>query len=213
MPIFAETISKAINNYRYLLRRHLTQAERITKLQSLRLKDPETYSSDMSLYRTAVRIIKDIEENIGIPEQGYYSYSGIGKFCDYLKEYLSNYEVENGHLVHRAQKASRAMLEAIQLISLSDNFDDPLKKKLIDCNKIVVAFGSNEQQELFKLNIERQITRNPDFLEPVLDDLERRLHAVESKNQSHQRQTQHQHFASHHHRSAGHASKEHVADG
>lgn len=181
MSIFTETIARAISDYRYLLRRNLPQSERVAKLQALELRDPELYEDEIRMYRTALMIVSDIEENMDTKEKNYYSYSGIGKFSRYLREYLDNYEIENGKLIHKAQKASRAMIEAIQLISLSTSFDDELRKKLIDCNKIVLSFGSSEQQELYKSNLEQHAMRNEDFFAPIIYDLNKRLQSLNKK--------------------------------
>ena len=56
-----------------------------------------------------------------IPEQGYYSYSGIQHFCDYLKEYLENYICEDEEIIHKAQKASRSLINVIHLVMMPEN--------------------------------------------------------------------------------------------
>ncbi|MCH9770090.1 MAG: hypothetical protein K0U12_04350, partial [Gammaproteobacteria bacterium] len=47
----------------------------------------------------------------------------------------------------------------------------------------IVSFGSGEQQELFKLNMERQLVRNEEFFEPILEDFERRQKALASQQE------------------------------
>ena len=105
--IFIETVSKAVSDYRQMLRRYLSQSERVSKLSELNLKNPD-YSDEMGLYHLARAIIHDIEQNLNITTKNYYSYSGVGNFCRYLKEFLSNYIVEDNTVTHRAQKASRS---------------------------------------------------------------------------------------------------------
>lgn len=174
MSIFSETMTKAIADYRFLLRRHLNQADRMTKLQQLHLRDLDIYESDLALYETGRAIIADIEQNMSVStHQGYYSYSGIRQFSDYLKEYLDNYYIENNQVVHRAQKASRALLTAIQLTALPrKNLDDTVAKKLFACNKTVVTFGSPEQRELQLQTLERQQAMNPGFYTRIIAHLE-----------------------------------------
>ncbi|EKD91696.1 MAG: hypothetical protein ACD_29C00438G0001, partial [uncultured bacterium] len=128
MSIFTETLIKAINDYRYFLRRHLEQAERMTRLQALNLRNRELYNNDIALYHTGQTIVADIEKNMLMQPAGYYAYSGIEQFCEYLKEYLSNYEIENNHLIHKAQKASRALIKAIQLAATPK---DRLSEKIL----------------------------------------------------------------------------------
>jgi hypothetical protein len=169
MSIFSETISKAISDYRYLLRRYLPQVERMQKLAELELKNPDIYNNDVSLYQVANNIIKDIEDNIKIPDQGYYSYSGIEHYCQYLKEYLDNYELENGFIIHKAQKASRAMIDVIQLILLPENrLSDSIAAKIKQHSKTVSQFGSDEQKEVFHSGLDRQSEHNPGFFAQLL---------------------------------------------
>lgn len=183
MSIFSETVSKAISDYRYLLRKFLPQAERMHKLAELNLKNPEIYNNDMSLYQVAWSIVNDIQKNINIPDQGYYSYSGIEHYCRYLKEYLDNYELENGMVIHRAQKASRAMIDVIQLILLPENrLSESIANKIKKHAKIVASYGSEEQQSVFRSSIDRQSEHNPTFFSPLLqhyDQLVQELHREE----------------------------------
>ena len=173
MPIFAETISKAISDYRYLLRRYLSQSERMVKLQKLRLKDAHTYQSDLSLYQAAHAIITDIEDNMLKTEGSYYSYSGIGQFCQYLKEYLNDYEVEGNSVVHHARKASRALLQAIQLIATpKDRLNEVVAKHLFECNHLVANFGSNEQFNLYLQTLERHQAESPGFYTRIIAHVE-----------------------------------------
>ncbi|MCX7121406.1 MAG: hypothetical protein NTZ67_06490 [Gammaproteobacteria bacterium] len=173
MSIFSETMVKAIADYRFLLRRYLKQAERMTKLQKFKLRDIAIYDNDLALFETGRAIIADIEENIEIPSQGYYSYSGIKEFRHYLKSFLENYHVENGQVVHRAQKASRALLEAIQLTTNPrDQLDEVVARKLCDCNVTVVGFGSIEQCELQMQILERLQANNPGFYTDIIAHLE-----------------------------------------
>ncbi len=176
MSIFSETMTKAINDYRFLLRRYLTQVERMTKLQELKLRDAEIYNSDMSLYETGKAIVADIKENmvnITGALNRYYSYSGIHQFCEYLEEYLSNYEIEGGQLVHRGQKASRALLKSIQLAAMPrETLNEKIANELVKCNKTIVECGSKEQWDLQLQTLTRQQASNPGFYVRIVAHLE-----------------------------------------
>lgn len=173
MSIFSETMTKAISDYRLLLRRHLDQVDRMLKLQKLKLRDSDIYESDLALYETGRAIVADIETNMAMPNPGYYSYSGIQQFCTYLREYLSNYHIENDQVVHRAQKASRALLEAIQLAGLPrEGLNDAIAKQLFECNKAVASFGSQEQCVLQLQILTRHQANNPGFYTRIIAHLE-----------------------------------------
>jgi len=171
MSIFTETMTKAISDYRYLLRRSLDQVDRIQKLRDLGLKNPELYDNELSLFQAGQAIIQDIENKMihRRTKKGYYVYSGIVQFCEYLKEYLANYEIENDRVVHRAQKASRALIQSIQLTTVSKEYlTDKIANQLIECNKIVVKFGSPEQWALQVHTLERQHRQNPGFYTHII---------------------------------------------
>lgn len=174
--IFFDTIAKAISDYRLLLRRYLSQAERQHKLAQLNLKDPSNFRNDLSLYKVARAIIADIEQNMKVPDQGYYSYSGIMMFAEYLKEFLDNYEVDGNEVVHRAQRASKALIQAIQLVNLPDNrLNETIAQKLAACNEVIASYGSQEQRLLHKHNLERQRQLNERFYSPILENYQEKL--------------------------------------
>lgn len=167
--IFIETIARAISDYRFMLRRHLDQAERRKKLAALNLKDPTIFDSPVKLYEVATNIVKDIEANVELP-QSYYAYSGIAEFGKYLKEYLAKYEIENGRLVHFAQKASKVMIKAIQLVALPEQRLTPdLAKKLNQCSNEVVKYGSEEQIDMYEATLEQKLITHREFYTPVYD--------------------------------------------
>lgn len=174
--IFAKTIAKAISDYRYLLRRYLTQAKRMAKLSELNLKDSGLYENDVLLYKTAKRITQDIEKNMDIKESGYYSYSGIAHFCEYLKKFLAHYEIEGARVVHRAQRASRALVYVIQLFMKSEaDLTEAVAKEFIQCNEVIAVNGSPEQHALYQNNLEKYTLRYPTFYDPLLKDFLSRI--------------------------------------
>src|SRR5262245_54822199 len=111
MSIFIKAMSKAISDYRQILKKYLSPDARTQKIKELKLRDPKIFKSELSLYEVAQAIVADIEKNIKVPDEGYYSYYGIVKFNQYLKEYLSHYILDNNVVTHKEQKASRALVE------------------------------------------------------------------------------------------------------
>ena len=173
MSVFSETMIRAISDYRTLLRRHLSQVDRMLKLKKLNLKNDDLYRNDMRLYQAGLLIIEDMEANSSGPLRSYYSYSGVTQFCEYLKEYLSNYYVEKNQVIHRAQKASRAQLSAIQLMSLpAERLNNTISQQLFDCNQMIVTYGSQEQCELHLQTLERSQVDNPGFYTSLIAHLE-----------------------------------------
>ena len=167
--IFIETIARAIGDYRFMLRRHLSQADRRKKLAELNLKDPTIFDSAVKLHVVATSIVNDIETNIELPTS-YYAYSGMAEFSKFLKDYLKKYEVENGRLVHSAQKASKMMIQAIQYISLPDERLTPdIAEKLNQCSTVVAQHGSEEQQDMYEGTLEQKLITQRAFYTPIYD--------------------------------------------
>ncbi|HLD84831.1 MAG TPA: hypothetical protein VI844_03545 [Coxiellaceae bacterium] len=177
MSIFSKTMVKAIGDYRVLLRRHLSQVERMVRLQKFQLRNPNTYKTDLALYKAGQAIIADVRQTMVKPETGYYSYSGLIRFCEHLEIYLSEYLVEGEQVVHRTQKASRALLGAIQVTHLPrERLDEQAARQLCAYNEIVVDFGSEEQCALQLQTLERCQADHPGFYTRIVAHMESLLH-------------------------------------
>lgn len=162
MSLFSEFMKKAISIYRYMLRKHVPQAIRIAKLQQLNLKNPHLYENEIALYHTGYAIISDIEKNLDPNLNGYYSYCGISNFSDYLKNFLNSYIIEGNRVIHRSQKASRALVQAIQLLSLpKEELTRDIAEQLSKCNGIIAQFGSQEQKDMHKTSLQHAMSKKP----------------------------------------------------
>ena len=172
MTHFAETVAQAIADYRLFLRKSKTvdQASRVNKISRLGLKQVNLYSSDVDLYNTAVAILADIRDTIDIPEEGYYSYSGIAKYHEYLDAFIANYEIEDEKVVHRAQRASRAILEAIQIINgkPAHVLNNTIKEQVYNCHNIIVSYGNDKQLEVYRANLLKLKPNAPLFYTDLL---------------------------------------------
>ncbi len=183
--IFAQTIAKAINEYRTMLRRYLSQTERVSRLAALNLRDSKIYDSEATLYSAASGIVNDIRENSKVPDEGYYSYSGIIMFADYLADYLSKYEVEGDTVIHRTQKASRAIVQAIQFITLpADRLSDSIATKLYAANEAIVEYGSGEQFDLHLTNLNQYLSVDEQFFVPVIKHFQNCVRQLKEKEQA-----------------------------
>jgi len=177
MSIFAETIAGAIADYRLYLRKSkkVDQATRVSKLKDLKLKDVTIYSGDVVLYDTAFAILNDIRSTIEMPEEGYYSYSGIVKYYQYLEEFLNDYDIEvigNGDktVIHRAQRASRAILDAIQLVNgkPAHVLTDQIKQQMYVCQGDIIRYGTEEQFDVYRSHLVQLKPNAPLFYTDLL---------------------------------------------
>jgi hypothetical protein len=158
MSIFSDTMKNAISNYRQMLRKYLPQAERVSKLNQLNLRSPQLYQNEIMLHEAGYKIVEhlfDLDSNKG----GYYAYSGIAKFGNYLKEFLDNYLIDGNRVIHKAQKTSQALVHIIQLLTLSkDKITDSLRDKINELNDIIATYGSEEQHELYETTLQSTIS-------------------------------------------------------
>lgn len=170
MSMFKHTMTKAITDYRQILRRYLSSQERLEKIKQLRLKETSIFKSELLLFQVGEAIIEDIQQNVQVPNEGYYSYHGITKFCQYLKQYLSNYETDGHAVIHKAQKAADAMIKTIQFFSMSDDLlDELVTRELFECSEIIANCGSEDQRRLFRNALTRQCEYAPGFYGEILN--------------------------------------------
>ena len=174
--VFSEKLVQFVSDYRLLLRKTLPQVDRMTRLKQLNLKSMTIYTGDVTLYNTGWSIIEDIESNGNIPEQGYYSYSGLAKFYEELKTYLEDFVISGERIIHRIQHTSNMLLDVIQMVSTPGlQQAEQLQEKLFECSKSVVRFGSDEQKQLYLGCLERLSGINRAVFTPVLDHFSEQL--------------------------------------
>ena len=172
--LFIETVRKAVFSYRQLLQRHLDREQRRAKLEALGLRGEVNFDSDVVLLGLANAIVDDIEANMGsTKEGGCYAYSGVETFKDYLKQFISDYEVEGDSVVHRGQRASRSLLEAIQLLGLpSTQLTPVILKKLRSCNKVLADYADERQTEQYRSALINDRQEGIHFYDSLLREFE-----------------------------------------
>lgn len=183
--VFAETVVEYISDYRTVLRKSLPQAERMLRLKRLNLKSITVYSDDVELYNTSIQILEDIDANGKIPEQGYYSYSGLQNFQEKLRTFITQYAIVDKKVINRSQYTSTLLLDVIQMINTPGlQQADELQHKLLECNILIVYHGSNEQRQLYLGCLERLANINQALFMPVLDHFTEHMEKHEEKEEA-----------------------------
>lgn len=194
--IFSQTMIEAIRKYRETLRKYVPQGTRMKKLKQLGLKRADLNSSALSLYEAGYSIVKDIQEEDSFKQSdtGYYAYSGIKKFSEYLKNYLDQFEVIQDTVIHKSQLASQSLVKAIQLLSMpsKDNLTIKMVTDLSKCIRTIAVYGTKPQQELLKRTLNKIINRQKDrlsskdeipadlaFYQSVIDDFEQHMKSAQ----------------------------------
>ncbi len=148
---FLENMRKFIAEYRRKLRR-LSQPKRMSILRRLNLNDDNLYQNELAMYYAGKAIVSDVEQNLSRLGSSNYHYSGVEHFVQHLKTFLNAYVIENNRLVHRSQKASTALVEAIQLLNMLD-FHPKFQEKMLQSNTMIASYGSSEQHALYKTTL------------------------------------------------------------
>ncbi|HVV68465.1 MAG TPA: hypothetical protein VHE99_05455 [Gammaproteobacteria bacterium] len=168
MHNFSQTAIKLLNDYKNILKKNLYSQEIDKKLAQAGL-DKRLPRRDSELYRLLVKVIKkaSLEEN-STPSR--LRYSGIDHFAQHMKSVLDNYRLENGRVIHAAQTASRAMIEAIQLIPLPEaRLTESVAAKLDQCAQMIARYGVDEQKKIFMNSLKTHLPRQADFFTPLLN--------------------------------------------
>jgi hypothetical protein len=165
MSIFSEYILKLLNEYKRVLKRYVSPSQREKTIIELGLKRKMLkFDSDVILYNKANRVLHDIENWTKNSINTATEYSGIDEFYQHIKNYLSEYRIEGNQIIHTSQKVSRALVQAIQLISLSHmKLSNQTTQKLEECVQTINHFGSKDQRILFAKAIIQQKNNYRDF--------------------------------------------------
>jgi hypothetical protein len=163
MATFSEHILKLLNDYKRLLKRHLSITEGRQAIIDLGLTHKSLkFDTDVILHNKARCVVKDIESREAL-DRITGEYSSIHKFYQHLISYLANYQIENDAVIHITQKVSCALVEAVQIVSITKSeLSGNQTSRLDDCTKIIEKFGTQDQRTLLAdllIDIPPSITR------------------------------------------------------
>src|SRR5690242_16668396 len=114
MSVFSETITKALNDYKTILKRNLSSKEKAAKLNALGLKREQLQqANDLALYSKAQQVLKEITQSIEFPNDNDNTpswYCGLHEFYKHLQDIVANYYVSQNTVIHVTQQSSRALV-------------------------------------------------------------------------------------------------------
>ena len=148
METFSEFVLRSISDYKLFVRKNFSAREAAAKIKALGLKRTQIRNSDdLHLYAVAAKIIDELEKHVDQQERSNKStcYFGADEFLRHLKSVVSEYCIEDGVVIHVSRAASRAMIEAIQLVTLPEHkFTLEILEKLNKCINLVAKHGNME---------------------------------------------------------------------
>ena len=173
MNTFNQDVSSLLWDYKNkILKKHLKNSnERAVKLNELDLHGKTLeQNDDLTLYHKMQNVITDIENWINRDIQSATWYSGMEEFLQHSKKVIAAYQVENNKIVHTTQKASHAIIMAIQLLPLpEDKLTEQKVSQLNNYALTIAKYGSSEQHRVFINALKTHVQRLPLVFTPILD--------------------------------------------
>ena len=168
MHNFSQIAIKLLNDYRSLIRRQFSPEESVQRLAELGL-DKRLPSHEVILYRLVMRVVQAASEK-HLNSQASLKYSGVEQFLQHVKATLSIYRLEGNKVIHATQAAARAMISAIQLISLNAERRTPQIAAQLDAAASEIAkYGMEEQKTALLNSLGVRLQEDVDFFLPILN--------------------------------------------
>lgn len=185
MHHFFQTAIKLLQKYKSLLRKQLSLAEYRQKLLELQL-DKRLPQDEVVLYHLLEQIVSRAQaENptMQSPAVGL-RYSGSSQSIQDMRELLAHYHIEGRNVIHTVQVASRAMVEAIQLMVLPEvKRDQQVAIRLDSCSLKIAQYGMKEQHLSFWNSLKTKVNQDGAFFSPLLDQYEEYLERHTAEDQ------------------------------
>lgn len=159
MESFSEFVLRTISDYKLFVRKNFSAREAAAKIKVLGLKRMQLRNSDdLHLFAIGTKIIDELERYVNNQDRTVTNtcYFGADEFLRHLKSIMSEYCIEDGKVIHTSKAASRAMIEAIQLVTLPEHqFTLEILEKLNKCINLVAKYGSMEHITLLNSAIKK----------------------------------------------------------
>ena len=148
MSAFSDTVLRLLNRYKGILRKNLPSKKKALLLHTLGIKRQQLqHVSEAALYQTAVRVLRYMETQNSAEVGG--CHSGRDEFAQYFRDFLSEYRIEGAVAINAKQCASRAIVEAIQLITVKPHaLPGDVCKRLEYCLQTIAKYGTREQNAM-----------------------------------------------------------------
>lgn len=168
MLTFEQQVSKLINQYKLIQKKQLGHADWKTKITELKLRRKDLrLDNEVSLYHKAKNIVQDMNNRVTKDSSNSCWYSGIDEFHQHFANFLAEYQVEGKKVINASQIASRALVDSLQLINLTNNKTPLIANKLSHCGELIAKYGSLEQQTLFAKALRNFQAQDLNFFSPL----------------------------------------------
>lgn len=165
MHSFPHQAIKLIYEYKGIIRKQQSEEEASKKLIDLGLNQ-KLPKKEIKLYHIIHQILnyeRNAEDNKSSPR-----YSGLNRFLNDLDEFISSYHLDGDEVIHPGRAASRAFIEAVQIMALDlHRFNTAIHHKLDNCARLIAKYGETSQRHTFLASLKAQVHRCESFI-PLL---------------------------------------------
>jgi hypothetical protein len=176
MSPFASKIRQLINQYKRILKRHLSASTYLLKVKTLHIKRKELKNAtDVDLFHISNRVLYDIETWLSNQGIAACEYSGIDEFYRHMKSYTNTFRVDDDKILHSDQQASRAIVESIQLLCLPFNEKNSLR--LMNNISLMRRIGAYELLDKLSIALYKKNTETDNLFQPIIQFFEDEQHS------------------------------------
>lgn len=169
--MFQQIAQQLVLDFYSLLKRYVDNDERARIKEKVGYNAVSDQLNDQALLKKLQLIYSLLQGKVNARPKGYYSYSGIDQYFEFLEKFLGQYCVYSGRVVHRAQRLSGLMLHIIQLMEAPQgSFTSDMVVELRDYCKEVILLGSEDYRTQLSQLLKQYIPQHS-LVKYVLDDL------------------------------------------
>lgn len=177
MYAFAKIAIKLLNEYKAVLKKHLSRHEWTTSINHLGLRRKALrYDSEAILFVKAQNAKRDLAKRLSQYSNPPSWYSGLDEFYQYFKNALEEFQLNDGKVINAAAEGSRALIEAFQLMKMPNaKRDTNIALKIEQCSQIIAKYGTREQQFMFAKALRNYKHEDVNFFHPLIKTFEKHL--------------------------------------
>jgi len=140
-------LMKMVNDFKRILKRQLPKIKSEEIISRLKIKRADLHNADANkIYQTANDILIITREILNNKNNEPSCYCGLSAFNACLTDFIETHTVVKNNIVRVGEKASKAIVETVQLVSFNQVESQLAKvKKNIE---IAAKYGSKEQKNL-----------------------------------------------------------------
>lgn len=140
-------LMKMANEFKRIIKRQLSRTRSEEIISRLKIKRADLRNADAdNMYKKATDILITTREILNNKNNEPSCHCGLSAFKAYLQDFMDSHIVVNNKIVRSGQKASKAIVETIQILSLDqvESYLGRVKKNI----EIAAKYGCDKQKNL-----------------------------------------------------------------